>query len=218
MEDEQTTLDQVPGEPTQHRRGVSLKREYIPANHGVEAPFERHLRGIAFSELHVTETTLPSRQGRCGNRRGGLIGAKHDPSLTNELSREKRDFAGAASDVKYAHALRDASFAQKLPCHRLKEARLGAKAMELVIGVTEDVGRIRVALVVAHRQVLGAGQRMAAKLRPRVMLPLLVSSNTRSATEARGRQLQRLVGQPAWGIHPGTFCLLPRAATTALMQ
>src|SRR6266478_3107199 len=38
---------------------------------------------------------------------------------------------------------------------------------------------------------------MAAKLRPRVMLSRRVSSTTARAAEARGRQLQRLVGQRA---------------------
>lgn len=36
---------------------------------------------------------------------------------------------------------------------------------------------------------------MAAKLRPRVMLPRLASTSDARAAEARGRQLQRLVGQ-----------------------
>jgi len=40
-----------------------------------------------------------------------------------------------------------------------------------------------------------AAQRMAAKLRPRVMLPRRVSSTATRAAEARGRQLQRLVGR-----------------------
>ena len=151
MEDKQTTLDQMPGEPAQHRRGVNLKRKDIPANHGIEASFELHLRGITFTELNVTKTTRPSRHGRCCDRDGGLIDAKNDPSLTNKLRREKRDFAGATSDVKYAHALRDARFAQELPSNGLEEARLGAKAIELVFGVTEDVGKIWISLVVAHR-------------------------------------------------------------------
>lgn len=150
MEDKQAALDQVPGEPSQHRRGVGLIREHIPANHGVEAPFERHLRWITFSELNITETALTSRCGRRCNRGSGLIGAKHHPCLTNELSHEKRNFAGAASDVKYTHALRDASIEQEPSRNRPKEARLGAKAIELVIGVTEDVGRIRVCLAVVH--------------------------------------------------------------------
>ena len=38
---------------------------------------------------------------------------------------------------------------------------------------------------------------MAAKLRPRVMLPRCVLSTVARATEARGRQLQRLVGPRA---------------------
>ena len=42
---------------------------------------------------------------------------------------------------------------------------------------------------------LGAVQRMAAKLRPRVMLPRAVWSTTAGAAEARGRQLQRRVGR-----------------------
>ena len=36
---------------------------------------------------------------------------------------------------------------------------------------------------------------MAAKLRPRVMLPRFVSTSDARAAEARGRQLQRLVGR-----------------------
>ena len=42
-----------------------------------------------------------------------------------------------------------------------------------------------------------AVQRMAAKLRPRVMLPRYVSSSAAHMAEARGRQLQRLVGRQA---------------------
>ncbi len=38
---------------------------------------------------------------------------------------------------------------------------------------------------------------MAAKLRPHEMLPRSVSSTAARAAEARGRQLQRLVGRPA---------------------
>jgi hypothetical protein len=44
-----------------------------------------------------------------------------------------------------------------------------------------------------------AAQRMAAKLRPRVMLVGLVLSTSTRAAEARGRQLQRLVGRHPWG-------------------
>ena len=55
---------------------------------------------------------------------------------------------------------RDASLAQELPCHRLKEMRLGTKAIEFVMGVPEDVGRIRVCLVVAHSSAHGAAQRV----------------------------------------------------------
>jgi hypothetical protein len=44
---------------------------------------------------------------------------------------------------------------------------------------------------------LVATQRMAAKLRPRAMLPRLVTSTANRTAEARGRQLQRLVGPPA---------------------
>jgi hypothetical protein len=40
-----------------------------------------------------------------------------------------------------------------------------------------------------------AVQRMAAKLRPRMMLPRCVSSEAARAAEARGRQLQRLVSR-----------------------
>ena len=38
---------------------------------------------------------------------------------------------------------------------------------------------------------------MAAKLRPRVMLPRRVKSRAARIAEARGRQLQRLVGRRA---------------------
>jgi len=38
---------------------------------------------------------------------------------------------------------------------------------------------------------------MAAKLRPRVILPWRVSTSANRAAEARGRQLQRLVGPRA---------------------
>ena len=43
-------------------------------------------------------------------------------------------------------------------------------------------------------------QRMAAKLRPRVMLPRCVSSTAARTAEARGRQLQRLVGQQRYAV------------------
>lgn len=100
--------------------------------------------------MNVAEAVLSSRQGRCCYGGGRLVGAKHASGLADAFRRQKRDVAGAASDVEYAHALPDSSFAQELPCNRLEEARLGAKAIELVIGVTEDVCRIRVLRVVVH--------------------------------------------------------------------
>ena len=49
-----------------------------------------------------------------------------------------------------------------------------------------------------------AAQRMAAKLRPRVMLPRRVSSTATRAAEARGRQLQRLVGRRSARVAAGS--------------
>jgi len=40
-----------------------------------------------------------------------------------------------------------------------------------------------------------SAERMAAKLRPRVILPRRISSTSTRAAESRGRQLQRLVGR-----------------------
>ena len=50
---------------------------------------------------------------------------------------------------------------------------------------------------VSAHETLRAVQRTAAKLRPRVILPRSASSMTARAAEARGRQLQRLVGRRA---------------------
>ena len=49
-----------------------------------------------------------------------------------------------------------------------------------------------------------ATQRMAAKLRPREMLPRFVSSTAGRASEARGRQLQRLGRQLRYQVQSAT--------------
>src|SRR3990172_4193749 len=61
-----------------------------------------------------------------------------------------------------------------------------------------------------------AAQRTPAKLRPRAMLPRSVSSKTARATEARGRQLQRLVGRRARYVDSRSSMLLNLQTTTLL--
>lgn len=87
----------------QHARGLGLKLQHIPANHGIEEPIECHLGGIAFEERHVIQREIPGACCRRSDRFARPVDADDLAAGSYDLPRAERDVAASAADIEDAH-------------------------------------------------------------------------------------------------------------------
>ena len=152
MEKDYAAAPRMRGKPSEHLDRVALKHENVAADDGVEGPIERHLDRISLAEDHVAKgpgvRSLPCRD-QSGRR--SVCSDDFAPG-SDKVCRQEGDIAGTAADVEHPHPGFDPGGAKEPPRDRIDEMRLLVQAIELPIGMAENirVGRPRVVTRVLH--------------------------------------------------------------------
>ncbi len=127
------------GKPSEHRRRVALKHENVAADDGVEESVERHLGRISFAENHVANgPRIRSPPRRCQSGRRSVCSDDFAHG-SDKVCRQEGDIAGAAADVEHPHPGDDPGGAKEPSCDRIDKMRLLVQAVELPIGMAENV-------------------------------------------------------------------------------
>jgi len=139
MEEDYAAAPRVRGKPSERCRRVALKQENVAADNGVERSVERHLGRISLAEDHVAKGPgIRSLPRRCQSDRGSVCPDDFAPSA-DKVCRKEGDIAGTAADVEHPHPGYDPGGAKEPPRDRIDEMRLLAQAVELPIGMAENV-------------------------------------------------------------------------------
>jgi hypothetical protein len=154
MEDDQAPGAYVRGELPEHRRGILLKLQNVPANDGIEGALERHLGRITLAKDHAPQRPGSRSRPRRFERRRNAVYADNLAGVTDYGRRKKRNVADAATDIEHAHAGDDPGLAKEALRDRIDEARLRPQTIELAIGMTKHIGTRRSSVVtgIIHRQ------------------------------------------------------------------
>lgn len=130
---------QVRGKTAKHGGRIRLKHQDIAADNRVKRALESQFRGIAFDKGHIRERSGRFACVRCPYRNGSAVDTDDFAAGANQIGNKKADVTGAASHIEYPHPRNDACFHERPARDRINQARLGDKALELLVCMTKDV-------------------------------------------------------------------------------